>query len=70
MLESADELSALQALLDRSHAGSTEHLRDIISEDRRLTAANIVALLTGMKVIRDLVVQHQRRCRQGTSHAG
>jgi len=51
MLESAHELTGLQTLLDRSHADSTEHLRDIISEDRRLTAANIVVLLTGMKVI-------------------
>ncbi|MBA2464109.1 MAG: pyridoxamine 5'-phosphate oxidase family protein [Nocardioidaceae bacterium] len=51
MLETPDELGALQALLDRSHARSTEHLREIIQEDRRLTAADIVALLTGMKVI-------------------
>ena len=51
MLETPDELGALQALLDRSHARSTEHLRDIIQEDRRLTSADLVALLTGMKVI-------------------
>ena len=44
-------MAALQELLDRSHASSTDHLRGIISDDRRLTAEDIVALLTGMKVI-------------------
>ena len=51
MLETDDELSRLQDLLDRSHAGATEHLRDIINDDRRLTAHDLSALLTGMKVI-------------------
>ena len=51
MKETPEEVAALQALLDRSHAASTDHLRDIISDDRRLNAQDIVALLTGMKVI-------------------
>ena len=51
MLETDAEINALQELLDRSHAASTEHLRGIISEDRRLTATDLVALLTGMRVI-------------------
>ena len=51
MLETDDELRRLQDLLDRSHAGATEHLREIISDERRLTAEDLVALLTGMKVI-------------------
>jgi len=51
MLETTDEISELQALLDRSHGAATEHLRSIIHDDRRLTAADIVALLTGMKVL-------------------
>ena len=51
MLETDAEITALQELLDRSHAASTEHLRGIISEDRRLTATDLVALLTGMRVI-------------------
>lgn len=38
MKETAEELDALQNLLDSSHARSTEHLREIIAEDRRLTA--------------------------------
>jgi general stress protein 26 len=48
--ETKAELDALQRLLDRSHAGATEHLRDIIDDRRRLSAGDIAALLTGMKV--------------------
>lgn len=51
MKETPEELQALQDLLDRSHARSTAHLRDIISGDRVLTARDITALLVGMKVI-------------------
>jgi general stress protein 26 len=51
MYETAEEIAALQELLDRSHAGATDHLRDIINDERRLTAQDLVALLTGMKVI-------------------
>jgi general stress protein 26 len=51
MLETTDDLAALQTLLDTSHAGATEHLRGIINDDRTLTAGQVAALLTGMKVI-------------------
>ena len=51
MYETPEELNALQELLDRSHAGATDHLRDIINDERQLTAQDLVALLTGMKVI-------------------
>lgn len=51
MRESPEELAQLQALLDASHGSATDHLRSIISADRRLTAADLVALLTGMRVI-------------------
>ena len=51
VLETAAETAALQQLLDRSLSTSTEHLRSIINEDRVLTAADLVALLTGMKVL-------------------
>lgn len=51
MYETAEEIAALQELLDRSHAQATSHLRDIINDQRRLTANDLVALLTGMKVI-------------------
>jgi general stress protein 26 len=51
MLETPEEISALQALLDASHARATGHLRSIIDDDRTLTAEQLVALLTGMKVL-------------------
>lgn len=51
MLETPDEIAALQELLDRSHAASTGHLRGIIDDDRTLTAVDLVAALTGMKVL-------------------
>ena len=51
MRETEDEVAALQRLLDASYAGSTEHLRGIIDERRRLSARDVVALLTGMKVL-------------------
>ena len=51
MYETPEEISALQELLDRSRAGATEHLRSIIHHDRVLSAGDLVALLTGMKVL-------------------
>ena len=51
MHETPAELDRLQHLLDASHARATEHLRGIITDDRRLSAAHITGLLTGMKVI-------------------
>jgi general stress protein 26 len=51
MFETPDELARLQALLDASHTRATEHLREIINDDRTLSARHIADLLTGMKVI-------------------
>jgi general stress protein 26 len=51
MFETPDELARLQALLDASHARSTEHLRGIIHDDRTLTASHVAGLLTGMRVV-------------------
>ena len=51
MLETPAELAALQGLLDASHASSTNHLRSIISDERLLSARDLVALLTGMRVL-------------------
>jgi hypothetical protein len=50
MRETPAELGALQRLLDDSRARATGHLRDIITDRRTLSAADISALLTGMKV--------------------
>ena len=51
MWETTEELSALQDLLDSSHAGATDHLRGIISDDRTLRAREIADLMTGMRVL-------------------
>ncbi len=51
MRETPEELRLLQTLLDASHAGATGHLRGIINDDRTLSAAEIAALLTGMRVV-------------------
>src|SRR6476469_6171974 len=51
MHETDDEVEALQRLLDASYGRATEHLRGIISAERRLSARDLVGLLTGMKVL-------------------
>jgi general stress protein 26 len=51
MYETPEEVDRLQQLLDASHARSTDHLRAIIRDERVLSARDLVALLTGMKVI-------------------
>ena len=51
MLETPEELARLQDLLDRSAAGAGPHLRDIITDERRLTAAQVCDLLPGMRLL-------------------
>jgi general stress protein 26 len=51
MLETPEELDNLQQLLDRSMAGAGEHLRGIITGERRLSAADLAALLPGMRLL-------------------
>ena len=41
----------LQALLDASHGQATDHLKAIIRDESVLSADDLVALLTGMKVL-------------------
>ena len=49
MHESAEEVAALQRLIDDSYARAGDHLASIFTEDRRLTAEEAVAYLTGVK---------------------
>src|SRR5262245_58707734 len=51
MNESPVELDGLQRLLDDSITSAGGHLRKIITGPRRLTARQLVAALTGMKVL-------------------
>ena len=51
MLETSTDIASLQALLDRSRAGGSTHLRSIITDQHALTAEQLVQLLNGMKVL-------------------
>jgi nitroimidazol reductase NimA-like FMN-containing flavoprotein (pyridoxamine 5'-phosphate oxidase superfamily) len=51
MHETADDLTQLQDLLDRSYAGAGEHLQRITTPERRLTAADVAERLTGMSLL-------------------
>jgi len=51
MLETTEELDNLQQLLDRSMAGAGEHLRGIITGERRLSAAELAGRLQGMRLL-------------------
>lgn len=51
MHETADDLKRLQALLDESHASMGEHMRSILSPEKRLTAERLIGELQGMKLL-------------------
>ena len=51
MLETPEETARLQELLDRSAAAAGPHLRDIITGERRLSAAALCARLQGMRLL-------------------
>jgi hypothetical protein len=51
MHETAADLTELQLLLDQSHASAGPHLRGVITADRTPTAEQIVARLTGMRLL-------------------
>lgn len=51
MYETSDEIVELQRLLDSSHAGGSDHLREIISGDHIMSAQDVADALTGMRVL-------------------
>ncbi len=51
MHETAQDFAALQALLDRSYVSAGDHLRSIHTESRRMSAAQLVDRLQGMRVL-------------------
>jgi nitroimidazol reductase NimA-like FMN-containing flavoprotein (pyridoxamine 5'-phosphate oxidase superfamily) len=51
MHETADDLARLQALLDRSYESAGRHLREVITPERRLSAADLAARLQGMRLL-------------------
>lgn len=48
MLETQQEIDDMQALMDRSSAEAGPHLSEVITADRRLSAADLVGRLQGM----------------------
>ena len=51
MEETPDDLVALQALLEASSAAARPHLARVITADRRLSAAELCARLSGMSLL-------------------
>ena len=51
MREKESDLQRLQNVLDMSYERAGPHLRSIITLERRLTAADLSARLTGMKIL-------------------
>jgi general stress protein 26 len=51
MLETPEELDNLQRLLDSSMTGAGEHLRGILTGERRLSAAQLAGRLPGMRLL-------------------
>lgn len=61
MLETREEIDRLQQLLDRSAAGAGAHLRGIITDDRRLSAAEVCERLQGLRLLVVATVTADRR---------
>jgi hypothetical protein len=51
MFESPEELDRLQQLLDESAASAGDHMREIITEERRLSAMQLTDRLQGMVLL-------------------
>lgn len=49
MFETEGDVEALQALLDRSHAGRGRHMASIVNNERRLDARQVVTYLQEVK---------------------
>jgi nitroimidazol reductase NimA-like FMN-containing flavoprotein (pyridoxamine 5'-phosphate oxidase superfamily) len=51
MYETPEDLDQLQRVLDESHSAGGRHLRDIITEERRVDAAGLASRLDGMRLL-------------------
>lgn len=51
VLETPEETGQLQRLLERSVAGAGPHMREIITDDRRLSARQVCEKLRGMLLL-------------------
>jgi general stress protein 26 len=64
MFETGDELDTLDELLERSFAGAGGHLTEIIAEERRLSARDLVRYLQGVRhfVVATVTKSGEPRC--------
>jgi hypothetical protein len=51
MHETAEDLARLQRLLEASRADAGSHLREVFADERALTAADVVPLLDGVRIL-------------------
>lgn len=51
MHETAEDLKNLQLLLNRSYDQAGSHLREVVTPDRRVGAARLIDLMTGVQVL-------------------
>ena len=49
--ETAEDVAALQRLIDASHAGAGDHLKRIFSDERRVSAEDLPGRLAGIQVL-------------------
>ena len=61
MHETAEDLDRLQKLLDRSYHSAGAHLREVITPERRLAAAEVADALPGMRLLVLATVTHDGR---------
>lgn len=51
MYETAEDLRALQAILDQSYERAGRHLREVVTVERRVGAVKLAQLLVGVQVL-------------------
>ena len=51
MHETSEDLKNLQLLLNRSYEQAGPHLREVVTPDRRISAAHLIDLMTGVQVL-------------------
>jgi hypothetical protein len=51
MHETAEDLKNLQLLLNRSYEQAGVHLREVVTPDRRITAARLIEVMKGVQVL-------------------
>ena len=51
MHETAEDLKNLQLILNRSYDRAGSHLREVVTPDRRVGAADLIDLMTGVQVL-------------------